>query len=115
MKLTGDTIDRSGLQSAGADLVPRAGKLPEALAAVDGSVSEIALVLALVDETKVVRSGNTLLEIGREEGRRQARLGIVKESQLRLRRDYFRPCQTRSGRKAPRDERTSVNGTVRQS
>jgi hypothetical protein len=50
-----------------ANLVAGAGEFPKSLRVVDWGVGDVARVLAVVDETKVIGAWNTLLEIGSED------------------------------------------------
>ena len=67
---------------SGADRVSAAGKAPEALGVVHRGVGDVASVLARVNVAKVVATGLTLPQVGGEERRVEAGLGVGKEGPL---------------------------------
>ena len=71
----GLTVHREGL----------GGVLPETVAAVDRGVGNVSRVLGRIGLSKIIGSISVLGEVGGEERRVQARLGVVKESRRLVR------------------------------
>ena len=72
----GDALADGG---PGADGVPARGEAPEPLGVVHGGVGDVAGVLARVDVAEVVAAGLAFLQVGGEEGRVEAGLGVGEE------------------------------------
>ena len=78
----GDGRDALADWRSRADGVPAACEAPESLGVVDGGVGDVASVLAGVNVAKVVATGRTLLQVGREEWGVEAGLGVGEEGLL---------------------------------
>ena len=75
----GDALSDGG---SGADGVPAGCKPPETLRVVDGGVGNVTGVLARINVAKVVTTRLALLQVGGEERRVEAGLGVGEESLL---------------------------------
>lgn len=80
--LTSNTLDRA--TGLAANLVAVGSKHPEALRAVDISVSQLASVLGLVDITEIVGAGLVVLQGDSKQRLVELALDSVKEGLLRL-------------------------------
>lgn len=78
----GDGRDALADWRSRADGVPAACEAPESLGVVDRGVGDVASVLAGVNVAKVVATGRTLLQVGREEWGVEAGLGVGEEGLL---------------------------------
>lgn len=83
----GDGRDALRDGGSGADGVPARGEAPEPLGVVDSGVGNVARVLAGVDVAEVVATELTLLQVGGEERRFEAGLGVGEEGLLLVRGD----------------------------
>ena len=77
------------LEIAIANLVAGTGKFPEALRVIDGGISNVSGIFAVINEAEVIGAGSSLLQVGGEQTLLQDTFGNggVEESSLSLRLD----------------------------